>query len=267
MQLNGLDVSSASNKVTDMIEGVTFNLKKADNAPVNISVETNKESLKEDVENFMKAYNKVNSLIAEQAKYDPATKKAGTLQGNATLVRIQQQVRSLVRAQDDGSGLASAGFELDRNGALSIKDAKLKDLLNNPEKMRTVFAGAQKASGAASAGGAGATGAAGAAAAPGAGTTTMSAATAALLSGSSGSRSGVAGMLSARLKEILDDDGSLSGTTKALRRSLDASTSRADRLNAQLERTEERLLKQYAALDKNISNITNSFSSIASLLR
>ena len=41
MQLNGLDVSSASNKVTDMIEGVTFNLKKADNAPVNISVEAN----------------------------------------------------------------------------------------------------------------------------------------------------------------------------------------------------------------------------------
>ena len=251
MQLNGLDVSSASNKVTDMIEGVTFNLKKADNAPVNITVETNKESLKEDVENFVKAYNKVNSLIAEQTKYDPATKKAGTLQGNATLVRIQQQVRSLVRAQDDGS----------------IKDAKLKDLLNNPEKMRTVFAGAQKASGAASTGGAGATGAAGAATAPGAGTSTMSAATAALLSGSAGSRSGVAGMLSARLKEILDDDGSLSGTTKALRRSLDASTSRADRLNAQLERTEERLLKQYAALDKNISNITNSFSSIASLLR
>ena len=215
----------------------------------------------------MKAYNKVNSLIAEQTKYDPATKKAGTLQGNGTLVRIQQQVRSLVRAQDDGSGLASAGFELDRNGALSIKDAKLKDLLNNPEKMRTVFAGAQKASGAASAGGAGATGAAGAAASPGAATGTMSAATAALLSGSAGSGSGVAGMLSARLKEILDDDGSLSGTTKALRRSLDASTSRADRLNEQLERTEERLLKQYAALDKNISNITNSFSSIASLLR
>lgn len=267
MQLNGLDVSSASNKVADMIEGVTFNLKKADNAPVNITVETNKESLKEDVENFVKAYNKVNSLIAEQTKYDPATKTAGTLQGNGTLVRIQQQVRSLVRAQDDGSGLASAGFELDRNGALSIKDAKLKDLLNNPEKMRTVFAGAQKASGGASAGGAGSTGAAGAAASPGAGTSTMSAATAALLSGSAGSRSGVAGMLSARLKEILDDDGSLSGTTKALRRSLDASTSRADRLNAQLERTEERLLKQYAALDKNISNITNSFSSIASLLR
>ena len=267
MQLNGLDVSSASNKVTDMIEGVTFNLKKADNAPVNITVETNKESLKEDVENFVKAYNKVNSLIAEQTKYDPATKKAGTLQGNATLVRIQQQVRSLVRAQDDGSGLASAGFELDRNGALSIKEAKLKDLLNNPEKMRTVFAGAQKASGAASTGGAGATGAAGAATAPGAGTSTMSAATVALLSGSAGSRSGVAGMLSARLKEILDDDGSLSGTIKALRRSLDASTLCADRLNAQLERTEERLLKQYAALDKNISNITNSFSSIASLLR
>ena len=95
----------------------------------------------------------------------------------------------------------------------------------------------------------------------------MSAATPDPLPAEPESRAAVAGMLSARLKEILDDDGSLSGTTKALRRSLDASTSRADRLNEQLERTEERLLKQYAALDKNISNITNSFSSIASLLR
>ena len=214
-------------------------------------------------------------MIADQTKYDPSTKTAGTLQGNATILRIQSQIRSLVRAQPGQDGLSSAGFELDRNGAHSIKDAKLNDLLNNPDRLRPLFAGQLPGVGAQAT-----------APLPGSNTTTsspgaqaltsspaaaatagMSPATAALLSGSAGSGSGVAGMLSARLKEVLDDDGSLSGTTKALRRSLDASTSRADRLNEQLERTEERLLKQYAALDKNISNITNSFSSIASLLR
>ena len=141
LQINGLDATSASNKVTDMIEGVTLNLKKVDKDPVTVSVESNKDSLKEDVDAFVKAYNKVNSLIADQTKYDPSTKTAGTLQGNATILRIQSQIRSLVRAQPGQDGLSSAGFELDRNGALSIKDAKLNDLLNNPDRLRTLFAG------------------------------------------------------------------------------------------------------------------------------
>ena len=275
LQINGLDATSASNKVTDMIEGVTLNLKKVDKDPVTVSVESNKDSLKEDVDAFVKAYNKVNSLIADQTKYDPSTKTAGTLQGNATILRIQSQIRSLVRAQPGQDGLSSAGFELDRNGALSIKDAKLNDLLNNPDRLRTLFAGQLPGVGARAT-----------APLPGSNTTTsspgaqaltsspaaaatngMSPATAALLSGSSSGLGGVARQLSERLKEVLDDSSSLSGTTKALQRSLDASNTRIEQLNQQLARTEERLTQQYSRLDTNISKITSSFSSIASLLR
>ena len=275
LQINGLDATSASNKVTDMIEGVTLNLKKVDKDPVTVSVESNKDSLKEDVDAFVKAYNKVNSLIADQTKYDPSTKTAGTLQGNATILRIQSQIRSLVRAQPGQDGLSSAGFELDRNGALSIKDAKLNDLLNNPDRLRTLFAGQLPGVGAQAT-----------APLPGSNTTTsspgaqaltsspaaaatagMSPATAALLSGSSSGLGGVARQLSERLKEVLDDSSSLSGTTKALQRSLDASNTRIEQLNQQLARTEERLTQQYSRLDTNISKITSSFSSIASLLR
>ena len=275
LQINGLDATSASNKVTDMIEGVTLNLKKVDKDPVTVSVESNKDSLKEDVDAFVKAYNKVNSLIADQTKYDPSTKTAGTLQGNATILRIQSQIRSLVRAQPGQDGLSSAGFELDRNGALSIKDAKLNDLLNNPDRLRTLFAGQLPGVGARAT-----------APLPGSNTTTsspgaqaltsspaaaatagMSPATAALLSGSSSGLGGVARQLSERLTEVLDDSSSLSGTTKALQRSLDASNTRIEQLNQQLARTEERLTQQYSRLDTNISKITSSFSSIASLLR
>lgn len=244
VQVNGLDVTSSTNKITEMIEGVTLNLKKVDPNPVTVSVEANKESLKEDVEAFIKAYNKVNSLIADQTKYDPATKTAGTLQGNATVIRIQNQIRSMVRAQEGKEGLSSAGFELDRNGALSIKEAKLNDLLNNPEKMRTLFAGKQDTSS----------------------TSAMSSATTTLLGGISG-MGGVAGELSTRLKEILDDGGALNGATKALQRSIDTSNQRIEQLNQQLARTEERLTKQYAQLDANLGKMTGAFSSISALLR
>lgn len=270
IEVNGLAVSASTNKINDMIDGVTLNLKKVDKSPVNVSVETNKDSLKEDIEGFVKAYNKVNSLIAEQTKYDPATKTAGTLQGNATLVRIHQQVRALVRAQEDGSGLSGAGFELDRNGALSIKESRLNDLLNNPDKLRNLFSG----EGSLTPGSLVKREASPAGSSPPAGT--PNAATPSPSSSSHGGATpgsplahheGVARQLSERLREILDSDGSLNGTTKALRRSLDASTSRIDRMNEKLERTEDRLLKQYAALDANLSKITGSFSSIAALLK
>lgn len=243
MEINGLAATSATNKVTDLIEGVTLELKKADTAPVSIQVESNTESLREDVDKFIEAYNKVNSLIAEETKYDPGSKTAGTLQGNATVIRIQNQLRSLVRAQpgdDDNTSLSKAGFELARDGSLSIKKDKLDDLLNDPARLRTLLAGDPNAR---ANGTAGST-ATGAAAAP----------------------AGLAKRLGDRLKEILDPKGSINGATEALNRSLKAYTDKQDRINEQLTRREEQLRKQYAALDANLTRIANSFSSIAALL-
>lgn len=243
MEINGLTATSASNKVTDLIEGVTLDLKKVDTAPISIQVEGNKEALKEDVDKFIEAYNKVNSLIAEETKYDPGSKTAGTLQGNGTVIRIQSQLRSLVRAQpgeDDDTSLSKAGFELGRDGSLSIKKDKLDNLLNDPARLRKLLAGDPTA-------------AAGAAAAGAAATTAANA-------------GGLAKRLGDRLKEILDPKGSINGATEALNRSLKAQTDRQDRLNEQLARREEQLRKQYAALDANLTRISNSFSSIAALL-
>ena len=243
MEINGLTATSASNKVTDLIEGVTLDLKKVDTAPISIQVEGNKEALKEDVDKFIEAYNKVNSLIAEETKYDPGSKTAGTLQGNGTVIRIQSQLRSLVRAQpgeDDDTSLSKAGFELGRDGSLSIKKDKLDNLLNDPARLRKLLAGDPTA-------------AAGAAATGAAATTAANA-------------GGLAKRLGDRLKEILDPKGSINGATEALNRSLKAQTDRQDRLNEQLARREEQLRKQYAALDANLTRISNSFSSIAALL-
>lgn len=246
MSINGLTATSASNKVTDLIEGVTLDLKKADPMPVSIEVDANKESLKEDVDAFIKAYNKVNSLIAEETKYDPGSKNAGTLQGNSTVIRIQSQLRSLVRAQpgdDDNTSLSKAGFELGRDGSLSIKSDKLDNLLNDPNRLRNLLAGSPTSTPVGEAVGSDASGTAGTPA-----------------------PEGLAKRLSNRLKEILDPKGSVHGATEMLNRQLRSHNDKYDRLNEGLERREEQLRKQYAALDANIAKITNSFSSIAAIL-
>lgn len=250
MTINGLNATSASNKVTDLIEGVTLDLKKAEANPVAIEVNTNTESLKEDVDAFIKAYNKVNSLIADETRYDPGSKTAGTLQGNATVLRIQSQLRSLVRAQpgqDDNLSLTKAGFELGRDGSLSIKADKLDNLLNDPSRLRNLMAGT------------------------GTGTLGSSASTASGVVGSAegtatSTPTGLAARLADRLKEILDPKGSINGATEMLNRQLKAQSDKHDRISENLVRREEQLRKQYAALDANIMKITNSFSSIAAIL-
>ncbi|MDO5101587.1 MAG: flagellar filament capping protein FliD [Lautropia sp.] len=252
LSFNGLNATSSSNKVTDLIEGVTLDLKKADTNPVSVEVDTNTESLKEDVENFIKAYNKVNSLIAEETKYDAGSKTAGTLQGNATVIRIQNQLRSLVRAQpgdDDNTSLSKAGFELGRDGSLSIKGDKLDALLSDPSRLRNLLAGQQTS-------------------AIGAGSTTAGAAGTGAAAGAIGgvAPAGLAKRLADRLKEILDPKGSINGATEMLNRQLKAHTDKHDRISENLVRREEQLRKQYAALDANITKITNSFSSIAAIL-
>ncbi|MDO4682852.1 MAG: flagellar filament capping protein FliD [Lautropia sp.] len=248
LQINGLAATSASNKVTDLIEGVTLELKKTGPQPVSIQVEANKDSLKEDVEAFINAYNKVNSLISSETRYDAGSKTAGTLQGNATIIRIQGQLRSLVRAQpgeDDNTSLSKAGFELGRDGGLSIKKDKLEALLNDPARLRRLLAGDLGAAGS------NATTPGGTPGAPGA---------------SPASPGGLARRLGDRLKEILDPKGSIQGATDVLNRALKAHSDKHDRISDNLTRREEQLRKQYAALDANITKITNSFASIAAIL-
>lgn len=276
VDLNGLEATSATNKISGLIEGVTLDLKKVDPAPVTVHVASDKEALKEDMKAFIDAYNKVNTLINDETKYVPGSKTAGTLQGNATVVRVQQQLRSLMRAQlgDDDSNLTKAGFQLGRDGSLTISDAKLDDLINNPNRMRQIFAGnpatsaGTTASASGSAAGAGATGAAAAGTGTGAGTATGAAPTGSTTAVSAAAGSGgIARQLDALLDRFLGSEGSVTSATAALRRQLEAYDDQTEQINSKLIRTEERLRKQYAALDKNLTGINNAFSSLATLLR
>lgn len=278
VDLNGLEATSATNKISGMIEGVTLELKKVDPAPVTVHVANDKEALKEDMQAFIDAYNKVNTLINEQTKYVPGSKTAGTLQGNATVVRVQQQLRSLMRAQlgDDDSSLTKAGFQLGRDGSLSISSAKLDDLINNPDRMRQIFAGEPAASATTAASASGTAAGTGATGAAGAGTTAGTAPSGNATAGTSGGTAavsatagsgGIARQLDALLDRFLGSEGSVTSATAALRRQLNAYDDQTEEINSKLTRTEERLRKQYAALDKNLTGINNAFSSLATLLR
>lgn len=230
VKVNGLTVAAAGNHLEGVIENVTLDLKRATTAPVEIGVESDSKALRESIDAFVKAYNELNKLIADQTRYDPATKTAGPLQGNQTAVRVQQQMREILRTTiGDGSfnSLNAIGLELQRDGSLAVKESKMTAALASPDQLQAFFAAA----------------------------------------GATPEEGGLAHRLVQRIGELLDPEGTVPGATESLKARQRSAEQQQERLEARLTEIQKRLLRQYTALDANLSRITSSFAGVEGLLR
>ncbi|MBE7213864.1 flagellar filament capping protein FliD [Shewanella benthica] len=144
--IDGLKLTSSSNKIEGAISGVTLELKDADiDKTTTLKVEKDTKSLKSGIESFVKAFNALSKTLADLTSYDAETKKAAVLQGDALPRSIQSQLRgalSSVYATESGSlSLAALGITTQRDGSLAIDDdvldAALSDNLDNMKEMFT----------------------------------------------------------------------------------------------------------------------------------
>ena len=94
-----------SNTVTDAISGVTLNLHRADSSvTITLTVSTDVERVKEKINTFVDAYNDVMAFIYEQTKYDATTRVAGPLLGEATTRTVKSEVQGIVTGKVLSSG-------------------------------------------------------------------------------------------------------------------------------------------------------------------
>ena len=97
ISVNGLTITRDSNAVTEVIKGVTLNLKSADvGTQVTINVEPDTETLTENIQKFVDSYNDLKQFVDELSSYDADNQEAGLLLGDSTIRTIQSQVRSLI---------------------------------------------------------------------------------------------------------------------------------------------------------------------------
>lgn len=80
VDINGVPIVSATNKMVDVITGVTLQLNQVTTEPVDITVENDLEVTQKNIQAFVDAYNSLNQTLADSTKYDAATKKAGLMQ-------------------------------------------------------------------------------------------------------------------------------------------------------------------------------------------
>ncbi len=128
--LNGLALSSASNTVTEVIEGVTLTLGAVTASTVTVSVTENRDAVRSAVEKLVTAYNSFISTASTLTRYEPATGLAGPLQGDSGARAIISQVRSAltdsVRSAEGPYGsLAELGITTAADGKLSIDNTRL----------------------------------------------------------------------------------------------------------------------------------------------
>ncbi|MEF7613459.1 flagellar filament capping protein FliD [Aquincola sp. MAHUQ-54] len=224
-KINGLAVTSASNTLTNVVEGVTLTLAAETTAPVSISVKPDTEGMRKTLDEFVTAYNDLSKLLSSQTKYDSETKTAGALQGDSTALSLQRQLRGILGAASPASSafptLSAVGIEIQRDGTLTVDDTKFnKAVEGNLAEVRKLFTATDL---------------------------------------KDNSRSGIGTQLRKFSDSVLSVQGMLSTRTESLNDGLDRNLDEQDRFNAKLENAEKLLRAQYTALDTRMASL-NSLS-------
>lgn len=122
---------SATNSISNVIDGVTINLLKADPGEVKtLTVANDTAATVGRVKTFVDQFNALAKQIATLRSYEPATKKAGPLLGDSMLRTIEGELRGKLTNPVAGTTgayqtLASVGITTDKDGTLKLDSAKL----------------------------------------------------------------------------------------------------------------------------------------------
>lgn len=144
--LDGIDMTRNSNNPTDVVDGVTFNFKKADSSKtitLGLTNDTDKELSA--VKDFVSQYNSVMSLLSEKMDVGDPSKEdntTGALAGDSTLITLQSNLQSMVLGGKSVNGVSAStlGLSVDRNGTLSLDESKFKaQLAKDPNSVKDFF--------------------------------------------------------------------------------------------------------------------------------
>ncbi|MBN1828875.1 MAG: flagellar filament capping protein FliD, partial [Deltaproteobacteria bacterium] len=155
VEIDGVEVTSASNTLSDVIQGVTLTLVGEDaETTVNLNISHDVEAIQQKIESFVNSYNVIMSYINEQFTYDQEkSEPGGILFGDNTLSSVKSEITSLITGSVWGvtssfSVLSSLGITMENDLILSIDENLLGDRIqSNFNDVTAFFVGQGSASG------------------------------------------------------------------------------------------------------------------------
>jgi flagellar hook-associated protein 2 len=150
---NGLTVTRSSNKVSDIIPGLTFVLLKegdkdglieSTDPSANVTVSVDSTAIKSAITGFVESFNAATKIVNSQFTLDPNTERQGSLAGDASLRGILSRLRKeLSSAGGIGVGfkfISDIGVTFQKDGSLIVDDAKLSSALEtDPTGVSNLF--------------------------------------------------------------------------------------------------------------------------------
>lgn len=226
-EVNGISITRSTNEINDVIQGLTLNLQSDGNST--ITVKSDNDKIAEKIEAFVKAYNEVATLIKDN------TGKEKLLQGNSTVRTLDMQLNSMINdviGSEKGFKLLSEiGLEIDKG----IVDPKQMTGKINFDKEKFL----QK----------------------------LNENPNAVMEMFTKDNTGLAG----RMNKMLDSwtnsvDGALTVAIKGFQSNIDLVDENMERLLERLDKKEEALQKQFAAMEVALTELKNQQNWLAGQL-
>ncbi len=217
--INGIAVSSSKNQLVGSIPGMTISLNEVTTTDALISSTVDKVAMTKNVQEFVDAYNAVNTLLAESTKYDDATKTRGELQGDGTTVGLRNSLRAMLTGGVEGGTfktLSDIGISLGRDGNLTVNGSKLNTAFDDLDNVKKLF----------------------------------------IQRNDDGTSTGVAARMKAYTMNLLSFDGLINSKTESLAKESERNQEQQDKVNKRAEVSEARLRKTYTALDVKMGTLT-----------
>ena len=129
--INGMSLSSSSNTLTDVIDGVDITLLQQTTSAVTLTLSENYSVAQSAVEAFVTAYNSYVTTHANLTAYDTSTEAAGALLGDFTARSISDQLRAqlsqtIASATGSYTSLSQIGVEVQTGGTLKLDATKFQ---------------------------------------------------------------------------------------------------------------------------------------------
>ena len=131
IKLDGFEIEVNSNKVTDLIPGVTIDLKKAkEGEEINIEITEDVVKIGEKMTSLVDNINNVLKFIKDQNTLDEKSDTSRTLGGDLTLTTIESKLRAAVftpiATESGAHRVGDYGISFERSGLLKFDSAKFE---------------------------------------------------------------------------------------------------------------------------------------------
>ena len=146
--VGGIELTSASNTFSNVIDGVSLTVSKvhsATDSALNVTIGQDKAATKGKAQTFVDAFNALMTSIDSLTASGSDTAKRGALAGDSSVRAIESRLNGLLRTDFGGKSLIQFGISADRNGKLTIDSARFEAAVAaDPAGFEAIFTGSDK---------------------------------------------------------------------------------------------------------------------------